>query len=63
MTEEQPRPNKLKSRKLWTALLAQFVHVLLLVNGHIEPQHFETLTLFTFAGWFGGEANEKWAQR
>lgn len=56
-------PEKLKSRKLWTAVLLEIAHVQLLRYGHIDPEHFVTLTLFVLGGWFGGEANEKWSQR
>lgn len=56
-------PPRLRSRKLWTAVLIEAVHVSLLSKGHIEADHFVTLTLFVLGGWFGGEANEKWTQR
>lgn len=61
--DDKPAREKWKSRKLWSALLFEAIHVGLLVHGHIMPEHFVTLTLFTFGGWFGSEASEKWAQR
>lgn len=55
--------SKWTSRKLWTAIGAEALFTFLLIQGHIEPSHYEGLTLWTFAGWFGAEASEKWAQR
>lgn len=53
----------LRSRKLWVSLTVHATNVWLLTGGYVEAEHFVTLTLFTLAGWAGGEANEKWANR
>ena len=55
--------SKIKSRKLWVSLIVHASNVWLIAQGHIEPEHFVTLTLFTLAGWVGGEMNEKWIER
>lgn len=60
---EQTTPRRWSSRKLAIAIGANVVYVALLVLGHLKPEHFQTLTIWTLGTYFAGNVGEHLVKR